>query len=144
MATSLTPQEIDRFEPTAKILAANGIAQSLSFTSERKYLNGISSSSSPLCLELFSKRRDLPSAPYWIKISQVGKPIDDSAEKCFTAIQKILTTCFLPTKTQLIFVVHGENGVYEMYLGLRSLVKEVVDATFVDSLNDFIKGIGQV
>lgn len=141
MTTSLTRQEIERFEPTAKILAANGIAQSLSFTSERKYLNGITSSSSPLCLELFSNRRDLPSAPYWIKISQVGKPIDDSAEKCFTAIQKMLTTCFLPTKTQLIFVVHGENGVYEMYLGLRSFVKEVVDATFVDSLNDFIKGI---
>ena len=141
MANSLTPQEIERFEPTAKILAANGIAQSLSFTSERKYLNGITSSSSPMCLELFSKRRDLPSTPYWIKISQIGKPIDDSAEKCFTAIQKILTTCFLPTKTQLIFIVHGENGIYEMYLGLRSLAKEVVDATFADSLNDFIKGI---
>ena len=141
MATSLTTQEIERFEPTAKILAANGIAQSLSFTSERKYLNGITSNSSPMCLELFSKRRDLPTAPYWIKISQVGKPIDDSAEKCFTAIQKILTTCFLPTKTQLIFVVHGENGIYEMYLGLRSLAKEVVDVTFADSLNDFIKGI---
>lgn len=141
MATSLTPQELERFEPTAKILAANGIAQSLSFTSERKYLNGISASSTPMSLELLSNKRDLPSAPYWIKISQVGKPIDDSAEKCFTSIQKILTTCFLPNKTQLIFVVHGENGVYEMYLGLRSFVKTDIDATFVDSLNDFIKGM---
>lgn len=34
----LTQQEKERFEPTAKILAANGIAQSLSYTSERKYL----------------------------------------------------------------------------------------------------------
>jgi len=141
MATALTTQELEKFEPTAKILAANGIAQSLSFTSERKYLNGISASSTPMCLELLSNRKDLPSAPYWIKISQVGKPIDDSAEKCFTSIQKILTTCFIPTKIQLIFVVHGENGIYEMYLGLRSLVKEDIDATFVDSLNDFIKGI---
>lgn len=90
MATALTTQELEKFEPTAKILAANGIAQSLSFTSERKYLNGISASSTPMCLELLSNRKDLPSAPYWIKISQVGKPIDDSAEKCFTSIQRFL------------------------------------------------------
>ena len=137
----LTQQEKERFEPMAKVLAANGIAQSLSFTSERKYLNNINGKSFPLMLELTSKRLDLPTAPYWIKISQVGKPIDDSAEKCFTAIQKILTACFMPTKTQLIFLVHGENGVYEMYLGLRSLIKDEIDSTFADSLNNFIKGI---
>ena len=51
MSTILTNQELERFEPTAKILAANGIAQSLSFTLERKYLNGISSCSSPMHLE---------------------------------------------------------------------------------------------
>jgi len=142
MATMLTLQEKERFEPTAKILAANGIAQSLSFTSERKYLNNISGNSNDsIYLELVSRKLDLPTSPYWIKISQVGKPIDDSAEKCFTAIQKILNTCFLPTKTQLIFLVHGENGVFDMYLGLRSLVKNEINSSFVDSLNDFIKGI---
>lgn len=141
MATMLTQKEKEIFEPTAKILAANGIAQSLSFTSERKYLNDITANSSPMYMELATRRKDLPSSPYWIKITQVGKPIDDSAEKCFTAIQKILTACFLPSKTQLIFLVHGEKGVYEIYLGLRSLVKGEIDSTFVDSLNDFIKGI---
>lgn len=103
MTTMLTQKEKEIFEPTAKILAANGIAQSLSFTSERKYLNDITANSSPMYMELATMRKDLPSSPYWIKITQVGKPIDDSAEKCFTAIQKILTACFLPTKTQLIF-----------------------------------------
>ena len=141
MATSLTPQEKERFEPMAKILAANGIAQSLSITTERKYLNGITSNSNPVMLELASKRLDLPSAPYWIKISQVGKPIDDSAEKCFTAIQKILSACFIPNKAQLLFVVHGNDGIYEMYLGLRSFSKDDIDSTFADSLNNFIKGI---
>ena len=128
----LTQQEKEKFEPMAKILAANGIAQSLSYTLERKYLNGITANSSPMYLELLSMRQDLPSAPYWIKLSQVGKPIADSAEKCFSAIQKILTTCFIPNKVQLIFLVHGKNGIYEMYLGLRSLDKEQIDATFVD------------
>lgn len=128
-------------EPMAKVLAANGVAQSLSFTAERKYLEDISSSSEPMHLTLLSKRIDLPAAPYWIKISQVGQPIEDSAEKCFTAIQKILTACFLPTKTQLIFLVHGSNGQYNLYLGIRSLVKGVIDSSFVDNLNNFIQGI---
>lgn len=141
MVPMLSQQEKEQFEPMAKVLAANGIAQSLAFTSERKYLNGIGANSSPLCLELSSKRVDLPVDPYWIKISQVGKPIDDTAEKCFTAIQKVLTACFLPEKTQLIFLVHGANGVCEMYLGLRSYNKEEIDASFVDGLNDFIRGI---
>ncbi|NDV59084.1 ATP-binding protein [Bacteroides sp. 519] len=135
-------EEARQFEPTAKILAANGIAQSLSFTSERKYLNVVTANSEPLYLEVPNKHRiDSPSVPFWLKISQVGKPLEDSAEKCFTAIQKILASCFIPTKTQLIFIVHGENGIYEMYLGLRSFSKEEINATFVENLSNFIEGI---
>lgn len=141
MNTELTIQEKRSFEPMAKVLAANGIAQSLAFTSERKYLNGISASSFPFSLELASKRLDLPNAPYWIKITQVGKPIDNSAESCFTAIQKILTACHLPNKTQLIFLVNGEHGTYEIYLGVRSYNKSNIDGTFVDSLTNFMKGL---
>lgn len=141
MNAELTTQEKRSFEPMAKVLAANGIAQSLAFSFERKYLNGISASTSPFSLNLTSKRVDLPSAPYWIKITQVGKPLDDSAESCFTAIQKILTACHLPSKTQLIFLVHGENGVYDIYLGIRSFNRESIGGTFVDSLANFIKGL---
>lgn len=141
MEKELTIQEKRAFEPMAKVLAANGIAQSLAFMSERKYLNGISSSSYPFSLELASKRIDLPNAPFWIKITQVGKPVDNSAESCFTAIQKILTACHLPNKTQLIFLVNGEHGVYEIYLGVRSYNKTEIDGTFVDSLTNFIKGL---
>lgn len=38
-------------------------------------------------------------------------------------------------------MVHGEGGVYEMFLGVRSLDKNNIDITFVDGLTDFIKGI---
>ncbi len=137
----LSIEEKRPLEPMAKVLAANGIAQSLSFTSERKYLNGISASTFPFALEFASKRVDLPGTPYWIKITQVGKPIDDSAESCFTAIQKILSACHLPSKTQLIFLVHGELGIFEIFLGVRSFNKEQIGGTFVDSLTNFIKGL---
>lgn len=141
MERELSLQEKQAFEPMAKVLAANGIAQSLAFTTERKYLNGISASSFPFSLELASKRMDVPASPYWIKITQVGKPVENSAEMCFTAIQKILTACHQPRMAQLIFLVHGNHGVYDMFLGVRSYNKECLNSTYADSLTDFIKGI---
>lgn len=138
----MTKNEMERFEPTAKILAANGIAQSLSFTAERKYLNVVTADSSPLYLEVPEVHRiDNPSSPFWLKISQVGRPLEDSPERCFTAIQKILTSCFMPCKTQLIFIVRGNKGVYEMYLGIRSFDKTEIDSSFADNMSHFIEGV---
>lgn len=140
-AQLMNKADAERFEPTAKVLAANGVAQSLSFSTERKYLEGISSNSSLFSLVMPSKKIDTPSAPFWIQITQIGKPIDGDAEVCFTAIQKILTSCFLPGQAQLIFVIRNENGVSEMYLGVRSFYKDTINSTFTDCLCNFIKGI---
>lgn len=141
MRQPITQFEKERFEPMAKVLAANGIAQSLSYITERKYLGGIAEHTSPMKLQLATKSMDIPRAPFWIKISQVGKPMDNSAEKCFTAIQKILTACFIPCKAQLIFLVNGNKGKYDMYLGIRSFSPESIDDTFAENINNFIKGI---
>lgn len=138
----LSKEELERFEPTAKMLAANGVAQSLSFTAERKYLSVVTADSAVLHLEVPKYHRiDSPAAPFWIKINQVGHPLEDSPERCFTAIQKILTSCFIPHKTQLIFIVRSENGVYEMHLGVRSLDKTEIDYTFASNLANFIEGV---
>ena len=140
--TEYRNQELQKFEPRAKILAANGVAQSLSFTSERKYLNSITDNSLPFFLEIPDKHRIAsPEQPFWIKITQIGKPVEKSPEHCFTAIQKILTACFLPQKAQLIFLLEGKNGKYEMYLGLRSLDKSEIDLTFTENLSHFIEGV---
>lgn len=137
----MTPAEAERFEPTAKILAANGIAQSLSFLTERKYLEGIRDDSTPFSLVMPSEKLDSPTAPYWIQITQVGKPLDKETENCFTAIQKILTACFIPRNVQLLFLVNNEDGVSSMYLGIRSFFKEIIEDSFVDGISNFIKGI---
>lgn len=138
----LSETQIAKFEPMAKMMAANGIAQSLSFTSERKYLNCISDRTVPFYLEIPKNHRiDSPSDPYWIKITQVGKPLEDSAENCFTSIQKILTSCFIPHKVQLIFIVNNNNGIYNLYLGVRPLEKEIITPKFADSLSNFISGV---
>lgn len=138
----LSETQIAKFEPMAKMMAAHGIAQSLSFTSERKYLNCISDRTVPFYLEIPKNHRiDSPSDPYWIKITQVGKPLEDSAENCFTSIQKILTSCFIPHKVQLIFIVNNDNGIYNLYLGVRPLEKETITPKFADSLSNFISGV---
>lgn len=137
----MTPTEAERFEPTAKILAANGIAQSLSFLTERKYLQGIRDNSTPFSLVMPSERLDAPTTPYWIQITQVGKPLDKETENCFTAIQKVLTACFIPRNVQLLFLVNCENGISNMYLGIRSFSKETIEDNFVEGISNFIKGI---
>ncbi len=136
-------QNEERFEPMAKVLVANVVAQSLSFTMERKYLNEINKEGRTDAgfklesIHLF----DSPLAPYWIEIERIGKPLDNNVENCFSAIQKILSACFLPKKTQLIFLVHTENGVCHLYIGIRPVDIREVKLSFVDSLSDFIEGI---
>ncbi|WP_291589221.1 ATP-binding protein [Bacteroides sp.] len=136
-------QKEDRFEPMAKVLAANAVAQSLSFTMERKYLNEINKEGRmDAGFKLESIHRfDSPLVPYWIEIERIGKPLDNNVEHCFSTIQKILTACFLPKKTQLIFLVHSENGVCHLYIGIRPVDSREVKFSFVDSLSDFIEGI---
>lgn len=127
-----------QIEPVAKVLAATGIAQSLSFCMERKYLQDIDNASL-FGLKAISTVAEGEAA--WIEINQVGRPLEKSAESCFTAIQKILYSCFLPREMQLIFLVASKNGVNRLYLGLRSPGKAAPTKSSVRNLNEFIKGI---
>lgn len=45
----------------------------------------------------------------WIKIDQVGQCPSFSSKQYFSAIQKALLSCYLPGKTQLIFLVNGDG-----------------------------------
>lgn len=138
----ISQEQMTKFEPKARMMAANGIAQSLSFTSERKYLNGISSNTKPFALEIPQAHRiDMPSEPFWVHITQIGKPVEKSAEMCFTAIQKILSSCFIPHKDQLVFLINVNKGCYNLYLGIRSFDKNTITPKFADNLCNFIEGV---
>ena len=76
----------------------------------------------------------------WIEIKQIGKPLDNSAESCFTAIQKILYSCFLPKETQLLFLITGNEVENRLYLGLRATGENIRSRIIVKYLNEFIKG----
>lgn len=133
--------KIQRFEPLAKALAASSMAQSLSFCMERKFLQDVDGDGqiTPFHLNAIAPVSD--SSVRWISISQIGKPIENSAENCFTAIQKILYSCFLPKQVQLIFLVTGREGINGMYVGLRSPGQSTPPRSLVKSLCNYMKGI---
>lgn len=130
--------ELQRYEPAAKLMAATAISQSFSFCMERKYLQNIDKG------ELFSLKA-IPAAiendVAWIRIAQVGKPLKEDAESCFTAIQKILYSCFLPKEMQLLFLVVGEHQESRLFLGLRNPGKGRPSKSIVKNLNEFLLGV---
>lgn len=134
MANELITREHD-----AKILAATALSESLSFCMERKYLQQITDADSVFELEAIPVSSATSVA--WIEIKQIGRPLDKSSENCFTAIQKILYSCFLPKEMQLIFLVIGNGAENKLYLGLRIPHTNKLPKKAVKNLNEFIKGV---
>ena len=134
MANELITREHD-----AKMLAATALFESLSFCMERKYLQQITDADSVFELEAIPVSSATSVA--WIEIKQIGRPLDKSSENCFTAIQKILYSCFLPKEMQLIFLVIGNGAENKLYLGLRIPHTNKLPKKAVKNLNEFIKGV---
>ncbi|MBD5316483.1 MAG: ATP-binding protein [Bacteroides sp.] len=108
---------------------------------ERKYLQGIDDAVSADLFHLEASAPVADSNVKWINVTQIGRPLENSAENCFTAIQKILYSCFLPKKVQLIFLVIGHNGKSSMYLGLRCPGQATPPRSLIKNLCNYIKGI---
>ena len=127
----------ENFNPALRLMAANNLATSLSFCTERKYLEAGNSQVQYVADDVLQGTL----ATFWIKLQQVGKPLSDSTEDCFTAMQKILSSCFLPERTQLIFLLKCEKGISSLYIGIRPLCKDALPNDFDESFVSFIKGV---
>lgn len=122
-----------------KMYAATAMAQSLSFCLERKYLDSIDDENVNPLFKLQDIDTTSKTDVSWVEISQIGKPVKNDAESCFTAIQKILYSCFMPQETQLLFLIVKNGGVNKMYLGIRPLNFNV-KKNITRYLSDFMKG----
>lgn len=128
-----------RNESALKMQAATAMSQTLSFSMERKYLEGIGNSDINPLFQLGEVRSTVKSPVSWINISQVGKPLQNNAEFCFTAMQKILYSCFIPQAVQLLFLITNDGISNKMYLGIRPM-NNSVDKRFTKQLSEFMKG----
>lgn len=121
------------------VFAASMMAQSLNCCAERKYLDSLSAQNSLIEISNNDANSNLFRPISWLKVKQIGKPINNTVSSCFGYIQKILLSCALPN-TQLTFLVLGDGTKNEIYLGLRdNSDKSKSMASTVSSLNNFAK-----
>ena len=124
-------------EGLSKIAAANAIAQTLSYSLERKFLQ--SEDDDSLCsLKLIGDIDHRMIGFRWLKITQVGRFAANSKQNCFDAMQTILHSCNLPD-TSLTFLILGNKGVFSLYLGLSEHGKSRFGSSRskVSALKDF-------
>lgn len=122
-----------------KMYAATAMAQSLSFCMERKYLDNIDDENANPLFMLQEIDATSKADVSWVEINQIGKPVKNDAESCFTAIQKILFSCSLPHEIQLLFLIVKNDGVNKMFLGVRPL-NFIIKKNITRYLSDFMKG----
>jgi len=125
-------------ESMLKVHAATAMAQSLSFCMERKYLEGIGNTDVNPVFQVGEIKSTQKPPVSWINITQVGKPLHDNAEFCFTAMQKILNSCYMPSACQLLFFITNDGISNRMYLGVRP-INHTIDKRFARQLNEFMK-----
>lgn len=106
-------------EGLSKIAAATTVAQTLSYSTERKFLETPSAGNDSFCRPvLHGNVNNSLSGFKWLRIDQVGNFSHDSRQNCFDAMQAILHACQMPD-TRMAFLVVCHEGVYQMFLGLK-------------------------
>lgn len=121
------------------VLAASMMAQSLNCCLERKYLDSLNADNAIIEIDNSGVGQSIYQEIQWLKINQIGRPINNSISSCFSYIQKILASCALPN-TQLTFLVIGDKYVNSIYLGLRNIgdSSQSIRKT-VENLDSFVK-----
>lgn len=121
------------------VLAASMMAQSLSCCLEKKYLDSLTANNSLIEIVNNNVGRNMFKHISWLKVTQIGRPINHGEATCFSYIQKILMSCALPN-TQLTFLVIGDGIKCDLYLGLRDNGSEnSIMTQTVTNLNNFAK-----
>ena len=122
VSTNPVPEIPTQLEGMAKIAAATTVAQTLSYSTERKFLDNISTSDALCRLKLQGSVNHSITGYKWLRIDQVGNSSGITKKNCFEAMQTILHSCQIPN-TQLAFLVIVEKGLYKMYLGMKGVTK---------------------
>lgn len=124
------------FEPALRAVAATALADSLSYQMERKYLQKITEKTlEEIHLHKGSNSESIEIQ--WLKITQVGRPLEKTVESSFSAIQKILYSCFLPSESRLLFLIVGGQHGNNLFLGLSGHDSSRI-ASLCQNLSQFI------
>ena len=118
----------------AQVATATMMAQSLSMCLERKHLIEIDKSQYFELVKKADASKSLLNTT-WIKVVQVGRPVNDNLNGCFEAMQNILQSCAIP-QTKLLFLIIGNGKAFNLYMGALGDEVEIMD--FQSDVNNFI------
>lgn len=118
----------------AQVATATMMAQSLSMCLERKHLVDIDNSKYFELVKKADSSRSLLNTS-WIKINQIGKPVNENLHVCFETMQNILQSCALP-RTRLLFLITGNGKCFSLYIGTQGDDVDIMD--FQSDVNNFI------
>lgn len=121
---------------TAAIVAEMAI-QPISLDLQRKYLDidGFSIEAKGIAKESDYSPEECNIS--WLEITQIGKPLDDSPETIFSAIQKILQACNSKC-AKLLFLISSRRGTYTIHLGIKNGKEE--DKIDINAFGEYAKG----
>lgn len=130
---------ITKVQYAENVLAASMMSQTMTCCAERKYLDSLSKDESLVEIVGTDVSQKLYKHISWLKLKQVGRPINETLPSCFGYIQKILLSCAIPD-TQLTFLVVGNGKTNDIYLGLRNDGSDNKPmSSSVSALNNFAK-----
>lgn len=93
-------------------LAVNAMSDSIKILTKRSYLTHFE--------ELGLKvNNSTYGSIHWVRICQVGRSLTSSVRQYFSTIQKILYSCHMPGKKQVVYLIKGDGKQVSLYLGLR-------------------------
>lgn len=115
--------------------AGDALSKSLLFALERDYLAG----------PVFENNyiRLLPEKPAgqadlaFLEVEQVGKPVNDTGQEYFKAVQTTLASCHDPRYT-LVFVISSDGLHNRIFLGVNARVPDAQPKIFAEQLGQFL------
>jgi hypothetical protein len=115
--------------------AGDVISQSLLFALERDYLDGpvFENDYVRLVPEILSSQADIA----FLKVEQVGKPVEDQSKEYLKAIQTTLAASHDPRYT-LIFIISSDGLHNHIYIGVNAQVPDAQPKIFVTQLGQFL------
>lgn len=130
---------MDNKEIIQALQTASLISKSLSYLSGRNYLEFKEN----YCHHFFKHSFISPQPrPYFIKINQLGIPLQNEQYEASLALQTILAACHNQINHQLVFLVINDGRYNNFYIGVRDTVGTNLGYTpqFIDSFQKFFRG----
>ena len=125
-------------KPSAEMLmqAGDALSKSLLFALERDYLDGPVFENNYVRLQPGEEAAGQADLAF-LEVEQVGKPVNDTGQEYFKAIQTTLAACHDP-RYSLVFVISSDGLRIRIYIGVNARIPDAQPKIFAGQLGQFL------